>query len=121
MRLVQVAVHADDLDRAATFYSQLLDTAPTARYDPPGLLFFDLDGVRLLLDKAAPPSLVYLEVRDIHGLIDNARAWTHVVSEPHVIFTHEDDKLGPAGKQEWQAFISDSEGNTLGLVEFATA
>jgi methylmalonyl-CoA/ethylmalonyl-CoA epimerase len=35
-----------------------------------------------------------------------------------VIFTHHDDKLGPAGHDEWQAFILDSEGNTVGLVAF---
>lgn len=54
MRLAQVGQHADDLDRAATFYSLLLGAPPTARFDPPGLLFFDLEGVRLLLDRGLP-------------------------------------------------------------------
>ncbi|TWH30512.1 hypothetical protein [Isoptericola variabilis] len=40
-------------------------------------------------------------------------------SEPHVIFTHADDSLGPAGADEWQAFVRDSEGNLVGLVDFA--
>ena len=31
--------------------------------------------------------------------------------------SHEDDNLGPAGTDEWMAFVRDSEGNTLGLVE----
>ena len=44
-----------------------------------------------------------------------------MVGEPHQIFTHEDDRLGPAGMAEWQAFIEDSEGNTVGLVSFAPA
>ena len=34
------------------------------------------------------------------------------------IFTHEDDALGPAGTTEWQAFVTDSEDNLLGLVGF---
>ena len=34
------------------------------------------------------------------------------MSRPHVIFTHHDDTLGPAGHDEWQAFIADFEGNT---------
>ena len=53
MRLVQVALHAEDLGRAADFYTVLLESAPIARFDEPGLLFFDLDGVRLLLDRNA--------------------------------------------------------------------
>ena len=39
-----------------------------------------------------------------------------IESEPHVIFSHEDDALGPAGTDEWHAFIHDSEGNLVGLV-----
>lgn len=118
MRLVQVAQHADDLERAAAFYSALLGTQPTAVFDPPGLLFFDLDGVRLLLDRNAPTSLVYLRVDDVHAALERLPEGTDVVSAPHVIFTHDDDTLGPAGKDEWHAFVTDSEGNAVGLVEF---
>ncbi|HEY7043935.1 MAG TPA: VOC family protein [Nocardioidaceae bacterium] len=117
MRLVQVAQHADDLDRAGEFYRALLGAAPTARFDPPGLVFFDLDGVRLLLDRAAPSALVYLSVADVREAVEQLRATgVHVVSEPHVIFSHDDDLLGPAGTDEWMAFVTDSEGNTIGLV-----
>ena len=118
MRLVQVAQHADDLDRAAVFYSQLLGVEPSARFDPPGLLFFDLDGTRLLLDRNAPTALLYLGVDDVHAAIDAVRGSSRIVSEPHVIFTHEDDRLGPAGHEEWQAFVEDTEGNTVGLIGF---
>jgi len=69
MELVQVAQHAQDLDRAAAFYTRLLGTEPVARFDPPGLLFYGLDGVRLLLDAGAPSSLLYLRVDDLHALI----------------------------------------------------
>jgi len=86
-------------------------------FDPPGLLFFDLDGVRLLLDRNAPSSVVYLRVENIHDALERL-AGVEVVARPHVIFTHEDDTLGPAGHEEWQAFIRDSEGNTVGLVAF---
>ncbi len=118
MRLVQIAQHADDLDRAAEFYTVLLDRTPTARFDPPGLLFFDLDGVRLLLDRNAPSSLIYLHVENVHEAIERLDGLAEVVEKPHVIFTHEDDKLGPAGHEEWQAFVRDSEGNLVGLVSF---
>jgi len=118
MRLVQIAQHADDLDRAAAFYSVLLGARPTKLFDPPGLLFFDLDGVRLLLDRNAPSSLVYLEVDDLPQALERLGP-VEIVSPPHVIFTHDDDSLGPAGHDEWQAFLRDSEGNTVGLVAFA--
>ncbi len=118
MKLIQVAQRATDLDRAAAFYSDLLGTEPAARFDPPGLLFFDLDGVRLLLDAGAASALLYIEVVDIHGAVERLRAaGTTIVSEPHVIFSHADSTLGPAGTDERQAFIVDSEGNTIGLVE----
>lgn len=117
MGLVQVAQRATDLDRASAFYADLLGTAPTARFDPPGLLFFDLDGVRLLLDANAPSSLIYLRVDDVAATVERLRAQgVTVESEPHVIFSHEDDTLGPAGTDEWQAFVKDSEGNLVGLV-----
>ncbi|HEX4685383.1 MAG TPA: VOC family protein [Nocardioides sp.] len=117
-RLVQVALRATDLDRAAAFYSDLLGTAPTGRFEPPGLLFFDLGGTRLLLDGNAPSSMLYLEVPDVRRTVESLREHTEVVSEPHAIFTHEDDALGPAGTTEWQAFVTDSESNLLGLVSF---
>jgi methylmalonyl-CoA/ethylmalonyl-CoA epimerase len=39
-----------------------------------------------------------------------------IEGEPEVIFTHQDAALGPAGTDEWMAFVKDSEGNTVGLV-----
>jgi methylmalonyl-CoA/ethylmalonyl-CoA epimerase len=120
MDLFQVAQHAEDLDRARQFYARLLQREPTGLFDPPGLLFFDLGGVRLLLDREAPTALIYLKVADVAATVTRCREdGIEVRSEPHVIFTHTDDSLGPAGTQEWMAFIRDSEGNTLGLVSHA--
>jgi methylmalonyl-CoA/ethylmalonyl-CoA epimerase len=116
-RLVQVAQHAEDLDRANAFYERLLGQPAAARFDPPGLLFFDVGGVRLLLDKGAPSALVYLGVDDLHLRVEELRQDGVVIeSEPHLIFTHDDETLGPAGSAEWMAFIRDSEGNLVGLV-----
>jgi methylmalonyl-CoA/ethylmalonyl-CoA epimerase len=115
---VQVALRATDLDRAAAFYAELLGADPTGRFEPPGLLFFDLAGTRLLLDGNAPSSMLYLEVDDVRRSVEDLRGRAEIVSEPHPIFTHEDDALGPAGTTEWQAFVTDSEGNTVGLVGF---
>ncbi|MEZ5127241.1 MAG: VOC family protein [Micropruina glycogenica] len=122
MALVQVAQYAADLDRAAAWYTTLLGRGPTARFDPPGLLFFDLDGTRLLLDGNAPSALLYLRVDDVEAEVARLEAaGVEVVTAPHAIFGHEDDTLGPAGTDEWQAFVRDSEGNTVALIEWRAA
>lgn len=119
--LVQVALRATDLDRAVAFYEALLGARVVARFDPPGLAFFDLGGVRLLLDAAgegAPSSLVYLGVDDVDAAVARAaEAGAALEGAPHVIFEHDDDRLGPARTAEWQAFVRDPDGNVVGLVE----
>jgi methylmalonyl-CoA/ethylmalonyl-CoA epimerase len=118
VKLAQVAQRAEDLDRAQRFYTQFLGTEPAGRVDPAGLLFYAVGDTRLMLDLAAPSSVLYLEVSDLRGRVEQLRARGVVVeNEPHVIFEHQDDSLGPAGSTEWQAFVRDSEGNLVGLVE----
>jgi predicted enzyme related to lactoylglutathione lyase len=121
MRLVQVAQRAEDLQRATDFYTVLLETTSSATFDPPGLVFFDLEGMRLLLDRNAPSSLLYLHVHNVHETLERLAGFADVISPPHMIFAHEDDTIGPAGHEEWQAFIKDSEGNAVGLIAFQPA
>jgi methylmalonyl-CoA/ethylmalonyl-CoA epimerase len=120
MDVFQVAQRAEDLDRAREFYSWLLGSEPTGHFDPPGLLFFQVGATRLLLDRVAPSALVYLRVDDVRLTIERCRErGVPIESDPHVIFSHDDDTLGPAGTEEWMAFVTDSEGNTVGLVSHA--
>lgn len=120
MRVVQVAQHAEDLERAAGWYERLLGAPPDASFDPPGLVFFVLGGVRLLLDRATPSAMIYLEVPSVRDRIEELRsAGVRVLTEPHVIFSHADDTLGPAGRDEWQTSVEDSEGNQVGLVSYS--
>ena len=71
--------------------------------------------MRLLLDRGAPSALLYLAVEDVEGTVARLRAaGVSVEGEPRVIFTHEDDTLGPAGTDEWMGFVRDSEGNLSG-------
>jgi len=116
--LHQVALHVEDMDRAEAFYRDVLGLRWVARFDPPGLLFFDLGNVRLLLEVGAPPSLLYLQVPDID------EAWAELGAKdvsledgPHVIFRDEAGTFGPAGAEVWMAFFRDSEGNLVGLEE----
>jgi methylmalonyl-CoA/ethylmalonyl-CoA epimerase len=114
--LHQVAQHADDLGRAVTFYTAVLGASPIATYDPPGLAFVDLGGVRLLLESAAPSALVYLGVPDVRTEVDRLRAaGIQIHTEPHRVHVDSDGAFGDPGWEEWIAFIRDSEGNLVGL------
>jgi methylmalonyl-CoA/ethylmalonyl-CoA epimerase len=122
MKLVQVAQHVADLDRAVAFYEQLLGQKAAAQFVPPGIAFFLIDGTRLLLDPQAPTSLIYVEVDDVEYSTDQLRKrGVTVESEPHVIFQHSDDSLGPVGTDEWMSFVTDSEGNTIALVSYSNS
>jgi methylmalonyl-CoA/ethylmalonyl-CoA epimerase len=115
--VLQMAQHAEDLERARAFYTKLLGQEPAGYFDPPGLLFFRAGGVRLLLERGAPSAMIYLKVDDVAASVEALRAdGVDIVAEPHVIFTHADDRLGPAGTEERMAFLRDSEGNLVGLV-----
>ncbi len=117
MRLHQVAFPVSDLGRATAFYTDLLGAEPIATYDPPGLVFFDLDGVRLLLDRqAGPGATIYLRVDDVEQAVARLAARGVEVTEPaHVVFPDEDGTFGPPGEDEWLAGIRDSEGNLVCL------
>src|ERR1700710_2108373 len=103
MELVQVAQHVDDLDRAVAFYENLLGRKAAAQYSPPGIAFFLLEGTRLLLDTTVKADgIIYPAVDDVEISTDELRAQgVTIETEPHVIFQHSDDTLGPAGTDEW--------------------
>lgn len=119
--LHQVAQRATDLDASAAFYSRLLGSEPIAAFDPPGLVFFALDGgTRLLLDRNAPSALLYLRVADVRAAVQRlAVDGVEVAEPPHVIF---DDAEGTFGEPaiEWMAFVKDPEGNLVGLASRET-
>ena len=117
-RVLQVAQRAEDLDRAAAFYRDVLGLALVARFDPPGLVFFDLGTARLLLERGASSALLYLEVDDIDAARERlAGAGVAFEDEPHPIFTDREGTFGAVGATEWMTFFRDSEGNLVGLVE----
>lgn len=116
--LGQVAQHASDLDRAVGFYRDVLGLALVARFDPPGLAFFDLGNARLLLEGGAPPALLYLQVGDIdeaHRRL--ADAGVTFVNAPHLVHRDDQGRLGAPGVEEWMSFFRDSEDNLVALVE----
>ncbi|WP_203566517.1 VOC family protein [Aestuariimicrobium ganziense] len=116
MLLHQVALKADDLERATEFWTELLGEGPIASFDPPGLVFFGLGEVRLLLERNAPASLVYLRVDDVDATVEQLRErGVQIDTEPHTIFSDAEGLFGSPGEDERMAFLRDSEGNLVGL------
>jgi methylmalonyl-CoA/ethylmalonyl-CoA epimerase len=114
--LHQVAQYVEDLERAAVFYERLIGEPPIATFDPPGLVFFRLGETRLLLERGAPGALIYLRVDDVRSCIERLRAdGVAIAGEPHVIFSDTEGMFGEPGADEWMAFVTDSEGNLVGL------
>ena len=95
----------------------MLGLALIARFDPPGLAFFDLGGgTRLLLEAGAPSSILYLGVSDVVTATEELRrAGVTIESEPDVIHVDHDGQFGPPGEAEVMSFFRDSEGNLVGL------
>ena len=75
----QIAVKADNLDEMVAFYQEVLSADLLARFDPPGLAFFDFGGTRVLLEESASPSTLYYRVDDIQSayqeLLEKGRLW----------------------------------------------
>jgi methylmalonyl-CoA/ethylmalonyl-CoA epimerase len=118
--LLQVAQHVDDLDRAVAFYHETLGLPLIARFEPPGLAFIDLGGVRLMLDAVVeadvPRAILYLRVDDIQESYRALRErGIEFVGEPHMINRDDAGLFGPKGMEEWMAFFKDSEGNTIAI------
>jgi methylmalonyl-CoA/ethylmalonyl-CoA epimerase len=115
-RLRQVAQNVVDIDRAVQFYADVIGLDLIARFDPPGIAFFDLGGVRLLLESGAPSSLLYLHVDDVRSETERLRAaGVHIEAEPRIIFVDTAGQFGLPGEGEEMSFFRDPEGNLVAL------
>jgi len=103
-----------DTPRAVAFYRDVLGV-PLLFEAPPGLAFFDCDGVRLMLAPASPGlhhpgSVLYFAVDDIHA----AQA---ALAARGVVFTMSAAKIATLPDREvWLAPFSYTEGNPLALM-----
>ena len=114
----QIAQHCDDLDRAVAFYADVIGLRLIARFEPPGLAFFDLGNTRLLLERGAPSALLYLRVDDIEDAYARLVAQGAVfVDTPHMIHRDDEGTFGRPREEEWMTFFHDSEANLVALVE----
>lgn len=110
--LGQIARTVNSVERSRTWYRDTLGLPEL--YAFPGLAFFDLGGVRLMLTEEggrSQESILYFRVPDVHAAREEMEGrgvnFTHA---PHRIHRHED------GTEEWTAFFEDDEGRPLGLM-----
>ena len=120
MELRQVAISVSDLERAITFYRELLGAEPTATFPGAKLAFFSLGSTRLLLDgnitKTDQSGFVYLSLGDVREVVALLRSrGVEIASEPHIVFNDSSGTFDHPGN-EWLAFFKDSEGNLIGLM-----
>jgi catechol 2,3-dioxygenase-like lactoylglutathione lyase family enzyme len=114
-RIGQIAVNAQDVDRAAAFYQDTLGLKLLFKAGP-GLAFFDCGGVRLMLTRPEKPefdhpgSILYFAVPDIQAAHAAMKEkGVRFEDEPHVVARMPDHEL-------WMVFFRDSEGNLMGLM-----
>lgn len=111
----QIAVPVSDIDRAIVFYRDVLGMRFLFQA-PPGLAFFDCNGVRLMLDlpaKAQPES--YSSV--IYYKVDDLQAAFNTLSDRGVVFEEEPELVAKMPDHElWMAFFRDPDSNLLALM-----
>jgi methylmalonyl-CoA/ethylmalonyl-CoA epimerase len=113
-RLGQISMRARDLTRAVAFYRDTLGIP--FLFEVPGMAFFDLAGVRLLLGKPEAPehdhpgSVLYFEVPSIDGAYGALEARGVTFDRPPALIARMPDH------ELWMAFFKDSEGNQLALM-----
>ena len=114
--IMQILVPVDDVERATTFYEDVLGLPLLFKY--PGNAFFDAHGVRIYLAKPtepgyAGPATIYFRVEDVSGEFERLVAAGATVREaPEIAHRDEDYDL-------WLAFVTDLDGNNIGLMREA--
>jgi len=111
----QIAVPVSDIERAIAFYQDVLGMRFLFKA-PPGLGFFDCNGVRLLLDAPAKEnsenysSIIYYKVADIQAAFDTlTKRGVDFEQKPHLVARMPDHEL-------WMAFFRDPDKNLLALM-----
>jgi len=110
----QIAVPVSDIERAIRFYRDTLGMRFLFQA-PPGLGFFDLNGVRLMLDgpakaQAGNSSVIYYKVSDLQAAFATlSKRGVQFEAEPHLIAKMPDHEL-------WMAFFRDPDKNLIALM-----
>ncbi len=116
-RLGQIALQVANIDRAETFYRDVLGLRRLYRFGT--LSFFDCQGVRLMIEEVNEPghvnraSPLYFTVADITLAVRELTALSVVFADaPHLIARMDDHDL-------WMTFFADPDGHILALMQEA--
>ena len=111
----QIAIPVSDLDKAIAFYRDVLGMEFLFKA-PPGLGFFNCNGVRLLLDAPAKndspnySSIIYYKVPDIQSAFNSlSDRGVKFEEKPNLVAKMPDHDL-------WMAFFRDPDNNILALM-----
>lgn len=113
-RIGQIAVPITDLERALSFYRDTLGLRFLFQA-PPALAFFDVGGIRLMLDGSAGEvagtgSVIYYAVPDLaEAFATLSGRGAKFEREPHLVARMPDHEL-------WMAFLRDADENLLALM-----
>ena len=116
MRIIGLAQRAEDLECSIAFYTDLFGQSPSAVLRPSGLVFFDLDGVRLMLEQGTgfPHALMNWSL-SMPPSTASGRPASRRPSEPHVIFSHADETARPGWGTFGRRPSATPQGNLVGL------
>ena len=112
----QILIPVSDLDRAVTFYGDVLGLPLQMRF--PGIAFFDAAGVRLYL--ASPSDADFAGVATIYFWVADTTATFEALvgrgaavrEAPSVVYSTDAFDM-------WLAFVDDPDGNHIGLMHEA--
>jgi len=118
-RIGQIALSVTDMQRSIAFWRDTVGL--TFLFQAPNVAFFDVAGVRLMLDAAesdmkAAGTTLYFETSDLDATFAAIRDRGANVAkngEPHFIA-----KLG--AKDLWMGFLEDPDGHVFGLMQERT-
>ena len=115
-KIHQIAVYAEDINASVEFYRDKLSAKFIAKFDPPGIAFFDVGGTRLMLDKNVSKTTIYFRVEDIDAAYEELKTkGVEFTDTPHAIHRDTEGTFGAAGEEEWMAFFNDPSGNLMAL------
>ena len=113
---MQILVPVSDVERAARFYEDVLGLPLLFRY--PGNAFFDADGIRIYL--ATPSEPGYAGPATIYFRVDDVGAtFNRLVARGAAVREEPESAHRDATYDLWLAFVSDPDGNNIGLMREA--